>query len=120
MENYYHNNKRTNNEMNVVNTRTNILYIYGCHTRTNHKKISHAITQISHVVTLVSHTLEIFLVKRTSSIKAIVQMPKSLKKIHAWLHEDMQQVELGGMLGIRNLLFSSTFPFIIPYISLSH
>jgi len=36
--NYYHNNKRTSNEMNVVNTRTNILYIHGCHTRTNHTK----------------------------------------------------------------------------------
>ena len=37
-ENYYHNNKRTNNKMNVVNIRTNILYIHGCHTRTNHMK----------------------------------------------------------------------------------
>ena len=26
--------------MNVVNTRTNILYIYGCHTRDNNKKMS--------------------------------------------------------------------------------
>jgi hypothetical protein len=38
-ENYYHNSKRKNNKMNVVNTRTNILYIHGCHTRTNHKKM---------------------------------------------------------------------------------
>ena len=31
--------KRTENKMNVVNTRTNILCIHGCHTRTNHKKM---------------------------------------------------------------------------------
>ena len=31
--------KRTENEMNVVNTRTNILCIHDCHTRTNHKKM---------------------------------------------------------------------------------
>jgi hypothetical protein len=37
-------------------------------------------------------------------------MPKVLKKIHAWLHEDMQQVELGGMLGLRNVTFISSFP----------
>jgi hypothetical protein len=52
--NYYHNNKRTNNEMNVVNTRTNILYIHGCHTRTNHKKMS--------VVTHVNPILETFII----------------------------------------------------------
>jgi hypothetical protein len=51
---YYHNNKRTNNEMNVVYTRTNILYIHGCHTRTNHKKMS--------VVTHVNPILEIFII----------------------------------------------------------
>jgi len=44
-------------------------------------------------------------------------MPKVLQKIQAWLHEDMQQVKLGGMLGLRNVVFSSTFPFTIPYIS---
>jgi hypothetical protein len=38
-ENYYHKSKRTSNKMNVVNTRTNILYINGFHTRTNHKKM---------------------------------------------------------------------------------
>jgi hypothetical protein len=45
--NYYHNSKRTNNEMNVVNTRTNILYIHGCHTRTNHKKISEKMSVVT-------------------------------------------------------------------------
>ena len=52
--NYYHNNKRTNNEMNVVNTRTNILYIHGCYTRTSHKKMT--------VVTHVNPILEIFII----------------------------------------------------------
>ena len=70
--------------MNVDNTRTNILWIHGCHTRTRHNKMS--------VVTHESHTLETFIVKNTLSIKAIVQMPKVLKKIHARLHEDMQQI----------------------------
>jgi hypothetical protein len=129
--------------MNVVNTRTNILCIHGCHTRTNHKKISSCIhgchtrtnhkkishcytcitccyTCILHVVTHVFYILEIFLIKKTSSIKTKVQMPKVLQNIHAWLHEDMQQVQLGGMLGLINVAFSSTFPFTIPYISSSH
>jgi hypothetical protein len=106
--------------MNVVNTRTNILCIHGCHTRTNHKKILHAVTHVLHVVTHVFYILEIFLIKKTSSIKTKVQMPKVLQNIHAWLHEDMQQVQLGGMLGLRNVTFSSTFPFTIPYISSSH
>jgi predicted PurR-regulated permease PerM len=43
--------------MNGVNTRTNILCIHGCHTRTNHKKISHVVTHISHVVTHVLHVV---------------------------------------------------------------
>jgi hypothetical protein len=43
--------------MNVVNTRTNILCIHGCHTRTNHKKISHAITHVLHIVTHVFYIL---------------------------------------------------------------
>ena len=98
--------------MNVVNTRTNILCIHGCHTRTNHKKML--------VVTHVSHTLETFTVKKTLSIKAIVHIPKFLKKIHARLHEDMQQVQLGSMLRIRNVTFSSTLFSPIPHISSSH
>ena len=40
--------------MNVVYRITNILYIHGCHTRTNHKKIS--------VVTHVNLILEIFII----------------------------------------------------------
>ena len=40
--------------MNVVSTRTNILYIHGCHTRTNHKKMS--------VVTHVNPILETFII----------------------------------------------------------
>ena len=68
------------------------LSIHGCHTRTNHKKIS--------VVTHVSHTLETFIVKKTLSIKSIVQMPKVLKNMNARFHEDMQQVQLGRMLGL--------------------
>jgi hypothetical protein len=43
--------------MNVVNTRTNILCIHSCHTRTNHKKISHDVTHISHAVTHVLHAV---------------------------------------------------------------
>jgi hypothetical protein len=43
--------------MNVVNTRTNIFCIHGCHTRTNHKKISHVVTHISHVVTHILHVV---------------------------------------------------------------
>ena len=54
--------------MNVVYTITNILCIHGCHTRTNHKKML--------VVTHVFHTLETFIVKKTSSIKSQVQMPR--------------------------------------------
>ena len=88
------------------------LCIHGCHTRTNHKKIS--------VVTHVSHTLETIIVKNTLSIKAIVQMPKVIKNIHARLHEYMQQVQLGSMLGLRNVTFSSTLSFVIPHISSSH
>jgi hypothetical protein len=38
-ENYYHNKNRTSKKMNVVNTRTNIICIHGCHTRTNHNKM---------------------------------------------------------------------------------
>jgi hypothetical protein len=105
-ENYYHNSKRTSNEMNVVNTRTNILYIHGCHTRTNHKKMS--------VVTHVNPILENI---HYHYSKPTFRCQIFFEKIHAWLHEDMQQVKLGGMLGLRNVLFSSTFPFTIPYIS---
>ena len=70
--NYYPNNKRTNNEMNVINTRTNILYIHGCHTRTNHKKNVSGYSCKSH---LGKHSL--------SSLKGNIQMPKFLEKIHA-------------------------------------
>jgi hypothetical protein len=106
--NYYHNNKRTSNEMNVVNTRTNILYIHGYHTRTNHNKMS--------VVTYVNPILENIHYHHS---KPTFICQKFLEKIHAWLHEDMQQVKLGGMLGLRNVLFSSTFPFIL-HISSPH
>jgi len=41
-------------------------------------------------------------------------MSNVLKETHAWLHEDMQQVRLGRMLGLRNVIFSSTFFFINP------
>ena len=51
---YYHNNKRTNNDKNVAYTRTNILYIHGCHTETNHKKMS--------IVTHINSILEIFII----------------------------------------------------------
>ena len=104
--NYYHNNKRTSNKMNVVNTKTNILYIHGCHTRTNHMKNVSCYSCKSHPG---KHSL--------SSLKANIQMPKFLEKIHAWLHEDKQQVKLRGMLGLKNVLFSSTFTFIILHIS---
>jgi hypothetical protein len=40
--------------MNVAYIRTNILYIHGCHARTNHKKVS--------VVTHVNPILEIFII----------------------------------------------------------
>jgi hypothetical protein len=40
--------------MNVAYTRTNILYIHGCHTKTNHKKMA--------VVTHVNPILEIFII----------------------------------------------------------
>ena len=53
-------------------TRTNILYIHGCHTRTNHKEMS--------VVTHVFHTLETFIVKKTSSIKAKFRCQKFLRR----------------------------------------
>ena len=81
--------------MNVVNTRTNILYIHGCHTRTNHKENVSCYSCISHhemnavntrtnilyihgchtrtnhkempVVTHVFHTPEICIVRKTSS-----------------------------------------------------
>ena len=99
-------------EMNVVNRRTNILCIHGCNKRTKHKKMS--------VVTHVFHTLETFIVKKTLPIKAIVQIPKVLNRIHARLHEDMQQVQLGRMLRLKNVLFSSTLPFAIPHISSPH
>ena len=51
----YYRNKKANNKTNVVNTRTNILYIHGCHTRTIHKKMS--------IVTHVFHILETFIIK---------------------------------------------------------
>lgn len=66
------------------------------------------------------NTRTIIIIKNRSSCKAKVHMPNVLKDVHAWLHEDMQQVQLGGMLGLRNVVFSSTFPFTIPYISSSH
>ena len=104
--NYYHNNKRTHKEMNVVNTRTNILYIHGCHTRTNHKKNVSCYSCKSHSG---KHSL--------SSLKANIQMPKFLEKLHAWLHEDMQQVNLGGRgpYSLSSLHFSTT---IIPFFRL--
>ena len=58
--------------MNVVNTRTNILYIHGCHTRTNHKEML--------VGTHVFHTLETFIVKKTSSIEAKFRCQKFLRR----------------------------------------
>ena len=43
----------SHHEMNVVNTRTSILYIHGCYTRTNHRKMpavnSWAVTHVSHI-----------------------------------------------------------------------
>ena len=90
--------------MKVVNTRTNILYIHGFHTRTNHNEMP--------VVTHVFHTLETFIVKKTSSIKSKVQMPKVLEKIYTRLHEDMQQVQLGSMLRLRNVIFLYSLPFL--------
>jgi hypothetical protein len=53
-ENYYHNSKRTSNEMNVVSTRTNILYIHGCHTRTNHKKMS-VVTHVNPILESINY-----------------------------------------------------------------
>ena len=44
----------------------------------------------------ISCILETFIIKKTSSIKAKVQMPKIPHMVHAWLHEDMQQLQLGG------------------------
>jgi hypothetical protein len=41
--------------------------------------------------------------KRHHHAKPKLKMPKVLKKIHAWLHEGMQQVQLGGMLGLKNV-----------------
>jgi capsule polysaccharide modification protein KpsS len=108
-ENYYHNSKRTNNKMNVVNTRTNILYIHGCHTRTNHKKNVSCYSCKSHPGNIQYH-----------HSKPTFRCQNFLEKIHAWFHEDMQQVKLGGMLGLINVLFSSTFPFIILHISSPH
>jgi hypothetical protein len=105
-ENYYHNNKRTNNEMNVVNTRTNILYIHGCTQEPTIRKMS--------VVTHVNPILENIHYHHS---KPTFRCQRFLEEIHAWLHEDMQQVRLGGMLGLINVLFSSIFPFIILHIS---
>ena len=62
----------SHHEMNVVNTRTNILYIHGCHIRTNHKEMP--------VVTHVFHTLETFIVKKKSSIKAKFRCQKFLRR----------------------------------------
>ena len=100
--------------MNVVNTRTNILIFMVV---TQEPTIGKCQLLLMTCYSCLPHILETFIIKNTSSIKAKVRMPKVLQKIQAWLHEDMQQVKLGGMLGLRNVVFSSTFPFTIPYIS---
>jgi hypothetical protein len=74
----YYYNEQTSKQMNVVNTRTNICYIHGCHTRTNHQK---------HQLLLMYFT----------SWNDFIQKPKVLKNNHARLHENMPQDQLGGI-----------------------
>ena len=100
----------SHHEMNVVNTRTNILYIHGCYTRTNQRKVP-AVTHVSHISW--KHSF----LKTHHQSKPTFRCQKVLQKLHAWLHEDMQHLQLGRMLGLRNVVFSSTFPFTITYIS---
>ena len=86
---YYHNSKKINNEMNVVYTRTNILYIHGCHTRTNNKIIS--------VVTHVNPILEIFIIitqRQNSDAKISWEDPCTV----AWGHATSS---VGGYVGTQ-------------------
>jgi hypothetical protein len=76
--------------------RTNTFNTYGCHTRTNHKK---------------QLPLRYFSEKEDS----ITQ----LRKINARLHDHMQHIQLGGMLGHQNTTFLQTFPFTFNHIPLS-
>ena len=82
--------------MNVVNTRTNILIFMVV---TQEPTIGKCQLLLMSCYSCLPHILETFIIKNTSSIKAKVQMPKVLQKIHAWLHEDMQHLQLGG--GVR-------------------
>ena len=84
--------------MNVVNTRTNICHIHGCHTRTNHK---------SNQLQLMYLASWNDLLLKTSSCKAKVKKPKS----YVHLHEDMQQVQLGGDIGSPKWRISILFSF---------
>ena len=88
--------------MNVVNTRTNILIFMVV---TQEPTIENA-----SCYSCLPHILETFIIKKTSSIKDKVQMPKVLQ-IHAWLHEDMQHLELGGDVRTQKC------PFFIHFIS---
>ena len=69
-------------KMNFVNTRTTICHIHGFHTRTRHKK---------NQLLLMYFTSWNDLFLKTSSCKAKVK-----KNNYVQLHEDLQQVQLGG------------------------
>jgi len=91
------------NEMNVEPT---FFHIHGWHTRTSHQKYQ--------------FLLMYFTSWNDSLLGNIIMQIQTLRiqkfLIHASLHEDMQKVQLGGMLGLRNVAFLSSFPFSIPHI----
>jgi hypothetical protein len=101
--NYYHNNKRTNNEINVVNTRTNILYIHGCHTRTNHKKMS----DVTHVIPILE-TFSIITQSLNSDAKISVGTQKCCIFIHLSLHHSSHFIT---PLTFHDIIFINIFGF---------
>ena len=93
-------------QVNVVNTRTNILHIHGCHTRTDHKE---------NQLLLMYFTSWIDLLIKTLSCKAKVKKPKKLCKV-AWRHATSL---LGGECLIPQMShFFLFFLHIHPYPSL--
>ena len=123
------------NKVKYCYTRTNACNTYGCHTRTNHTKIQLPLRYVSKREDfarwwredvsshknglLTKHNQEILFYMNATRKSYKLQERRFLsktKRINARLHEDMQHVKLGGMLGLQNVIILPHFPYTISFI----
>jgi hypothetical protein len=99
--------------------------IHGCHTKTNHNKISHVVTHVLDVFTHVFYMLLLLYFRswKYSLLKGHHQSKSKFERqnfLRRSMHGCMRTCNKfnwgGGMLGLRKVVFSSTFSFIIHYI----